>query len=197
MQISKLVVLGLMLGEGTSAQVELNTLDTALWKVDTLLETLVVTPKFDFTSDTTVYFYEKIKDKKIEVLTLNYKNITKYIIGSFKGNTHYGPNNYIALNFYSRQLDSTTFIDLVDTIINSERGKDYCIKLENLGITNPKLIEVFQECCSNHHKGYIRIAYQLKEEIFPTACLQEATIFSENMPPYSKYEGIRFIEIRK
>ena len=197
MQICKLVVLGLILSKGTSAQVELYTLDTALWKVDTLLKTLVVTPKFDFTSDTTVYFYEKIEDKKIEVLTLNYKNRTKYIIGSYKGNTYYGPNNYIALNFYSRQLDSTAFIDLVDTIIISELGKDYCIKQENLGIANPKLIEVFQECCSNQHKGYIRIAYQLKEEIFPTACLQNATIFSETKPPYSKYEGIGYIEISK
>ena len=173
------------------SQINLATLDTTKWLLDTLTgKTLVISPKFEFTADTSIYFYQIIKQKKQKVLTLTYNQKSRYIHGAFKGTKRYiNSNNYLHLNLVNTKLDYAVLMSMTDTIINMDDGKDFCIRLSNLGIRDSMLMKRFGHCCFNYNEELLIIARQRKDETFPMNCFYEAVLIEEQEPPYLQSEA--------
>lgn len=200
MQVKKIELLFLLVlfCAKANAQVDLATIDTSRWKVDTIAKSLTITPKFDFVNDTTTYFYSRFKKKREKIVTLNYVHGKKCIIGTFNGTSRYPNSNiFLQLNFNQRPLDSLGFLSLVDTIISTEFGRSYCINIKNLGIKDSVNSIELQSCCFNIYDGYFTIAVQVKVQDFPTSCFAGVVMVQRNEPPYDKCDLTWDTEMRK
>jgi hypothetical protein len=192
------MALVMLVSRQTYAQVDFATIDTTKWEIDTIMKSLTITPKFDFVNDTTIYFYQTTKKKREKIVTLNYVHKTKYIFETFSGTSRFPDSNLsLQLNFYNRQLDSLAFLDIVDTIISTDSGKNYCIKIKNFGIKDTTMSTAFQDCCLNYYRGYFRIAFQGSNESFPNSCFAGVVMVQHNDPPYNQYDMKWAAEIKK
>jgi hypothetical protein len=116
-----IITLLCLLRVSASAQINFATIDSTKWEIDTAEKTIIIVPKFQFQSDTTISFYELVDNKKSTFLTINYVKESMYLFGTFTGTSQFkNTNRYIHLNLPDSAMDSSAILNMTDTIIQSE-----------------------------------------------------------------------------
>ncbi|MEP7265693.1 MAG: hypothetical protein ABI772_14405 [Bacteroidota bacterium] len=190
----------LFLSGTATAQIEFSALDTSMWEVDTISNSLVPKPKFQFTNDTLIYFFQTINERRTNVCSVLYKQGAKYYTGIFNGNSQFpNRNNFIQLNLQSEELDSVAFSNLIDTIVITPNGRNYCIFMKRLGIGDPLLREEIISYTSNYGNSpdLFCIADDTGNTELPIDCLHSMVFIYETEPPYGSMEWISKAVIRK
>nr|MBK9652926.1 hypothetical protein [Bacteroidota bacterium] len=176
----------------SSAQINIAKIDTNLWKLEKTNNTLFITPKFIFTYDTTIIFYEMNNHKKNIFCELSYKMPYKYYIVTSKGVKTY-TNKYFhwRLNINNLQIDSSTFVSLTDSIFTTDYGRIYFMKLDNQQIQ--KALNSNQDFSLTDpfdSNILIRISSSDLGTLSPNHCLLWFTKIVEIEVPYMQIDSI-------
>jgi hypothetical protein len=182
------VLIVFLFDKNSFAQINIASIDTNLWQVDSALEkTITIVPRIAIQSDTTIYFYESINGKQRNVMTICCRKNSKWVTGRFKGYKHFiNSNSFFILPC---NLNSLDFINSMDSIIALNGVTHYLINkdLFESKLDYSNLIFGFD--------SFVEISHTNQDEYFPQSYCSSLIAVERKEPPYDYFNYISSCEI--